>query len=188
MVPDGCPLLAHAVRGLLDSGPVDRIVVATPPRLLDAVTTGLGQLRGSVDVVGGSATQALQAAAPESDDVVLLHVPARAFTPASVIRSVVQAVLSGAAAVVPVQPVTDTIKAVDSNGSVHATVDRERLRAAQTPIGFRATTLLRPDRPDPFDLTDVEVHPVTGHPLAMRVDTPFDLAVVEALLAEKVGS
>jgi 2-C-methyl-D-erythritol 4-phosphate cytidylyltransferase len=155
--------------------------------MLDAVAGDVGSPAGPVDVVGGDAVDALHAAAPEPDDIVLLQDPARAFTPVDVIGSVVNALRAGAPAVVPVQPVTDTIKAIDAHGSVHATVDRATLRAVQGPRGFRAATLSSSGNADPFDLTGVVVHPVAGDPLAMRVDTPFDLAVAEALLAEKVG-
>ena len=55
---------------------------------------------------------------------------ARAFTPAQTIRSVVDAVLAGAPAVIPVLPVADTVKTVDDAGMITGTQPREMLRAA----------------------------------------------------------
>ena len=47
---------------------------------------------------------------------------------------------------IPVLPVTDTVKRVDSSGRVVATVDRAELRAVQTPQGFSRAVLLAAHR------------------------------------------
>ncbi|GGM44533.1 2-C-methyl-D-erythritol 4-phosphate cytidylyltransferase [Longimycelium tulufanense] len=196
----GEPLLVHAVRGLLAAGSVRHVVVAAPPDHLDAVAALLTPLGAAVHVVAGgpdrteSVRRALEAALSFAPDahVALVHDAARAFTPASVVRSVVDAVLAGAPAVIPVLPVTDTIKRVDAAGHVVGTPDRSRLRAVQTPQGFTVDLLRRAHAAAEGAATDdaglVErlgqtVATVPGHPLAMKITTPFDLAVAEAVLA-----
>ena len=135
---------------------------------------------------------ALDAALGESPDtsIVLVHDAARAFTPPELVRAVTAAVAAGAPAVVPVLPVADTIKQVDAYEIVTATVDRTHLRAVQTPQGFAVDVLCRAHK-DASGATDdaglverlgIPVSTVPGHPAAMKITTPFDLAVAEALL------
>jgi 2-C-methyl-D-erythritol 4-phosphate cytidylyltransferase len=200
-VVGGEPLLVHAVRGLWRSGVVDQVVVAAPPGTVDDVA---GLLRTAVPdaelrvVEGGEARRqsvaaALAALDPETD-VVLVHDAARAFTPPEVVRRVVQAVRDGAPAVVPVVPVTDTIKQVDADDAVQATVDRTRLRAVQTPQGFRRDVLERAHREcagahtDDAGLVEAmgeQVTVVAGSDEAFKVTRPLDLVVAEALLRSR---
>jgi 2-C-methyl-D-erythritol 4-phosphate cytidylyltransferase len=98
----------------------------------------------------------------------------------------------GAAAVVPVVPVADTVKRVGLAGEVVATVPREDLRAVQTPQGFRRDVLTEAHRTATGSLTDdaslveaagVTVQTVLGSAEAFKVTTPFDLLVAEAVVA-----
>ncbi|MGX7825617.1 2-C-methyl-D-erythritol 4-phosphate cytidylyltransferase [Actinokineospora sp. 24-640] len=194
----GVPLLVHAVRGLLSAGRVRHVVVAAPADQVDAAAAALAGL--PVDVVAGGADRtasvglALRHAVATFPDlrIVLVHDAARAFTPPEVVARVVDAVAAGAPAVVPVLPMADTVKRVDLDGIVLDTPDRAALRVVQTPQGFDVATLLRAYA-DPAAATDdaglveklgVPVATVAGHPHAMKVTTPHDLAVAEAVLME----
>lgn len=134
---------------------------------------------------------ALDAVLGESPEIVLVHDAARAFTPPELIRAVTDAVAAGAPAVVPVLPVADTVKRVDANDVVTETVDRADLRAVQTPQGFMLDVLLRAyaaggEHTDDAGLVErlgVPVSTVPGHPAAMKITTPFDLTVAEAVFA-----
>lgn len=125
------------------------------------------------------------AAAPAAHDIVLVHEPTRPFTPEANIRAVVDAVRSGAPAAVPVEPVTDTVKVIDSRGEVLRTSDRESLRRAQSPRGFTAEFLRTVDLADALSLAGVRARVVPGHPKGLRVHTPFERTVAEALLEER---
>ena len=101
------------------------------------------------------------------------------------------AVRAGAPAVIPVLPVTDTIKQVDAAGVVTATVDRSSLRAVQTPQGFAVDVLRRAHASAGDAATDdailverlgIPVRTVEGHLHALKITTPFDLAVAETHL------
>ncbi|PXY17957.1 IspD/TarI family cytidylyltransferase [Prauserella flavalba] len=188
----GEPLLSHAVRGLLHSDCVDRVVVAGPPQNLTAYETVLESVADTrVRVVAGGAGRAesvrsaFAACSATPSDVVLVHDPARPFTPAATIRAVVDSVRSGALAAVPVEPVTDTIKLVDSDDVVCGTRDRSKLRFTQTPQGFLADVLRQAGPAEPLGELGAKVHTVAGHPHAMRLATSFDLAVIEALLTSE---
>ncbi len=91
-------------------------------------------------VSGGASRQAsvragLNALTARAPDTVLVHDAARPFASASLIaRAVEAAQVSGAA--IPVLAVTDTIKQVDADGWVTATLPRDALRQVQTPQAF----------------------------------------------------
>ncbi|WP_033442536.1 2-C-methyl-D-erythritol 4-phosphate cytidylyltransferase [Saccharothrix sp. NRRL B-16314] len=212
LVPvDGVPLLVRAVRGLLDSGCVQHVVIAAPPSdvdvvrdIVNTVTAPSAPAGGAVHVVAGGAERsdsvrlALAHALSEMPDttIVLVHDAARAFTPPSVVKAVVDAVAAGNPAVIPVLPLADTVKQVDDDGVVVATPDRASLRIVQTPQGFDAAVLLRAHRSglhatDDAGLVErlgVPVVTVAGHQDAMKITTKFDLAVAEAVLAKTGGA
>ena len=194
----GTPLLVHAVGALLASRYVGHVVVAAPADRLAEVTTLLGA--GATAVPGGASRQesvaAALAAVPSDVDIVLVHDAARPLVPVAVVDAVVAAVLAGAAAVVPVLPVADTLKLVDGAGLVTGTVPRLGTYAVQTPQGFRWQVLARAHAAaDPADpATDdaglverlgIPVATVPGSGEAMKITTPFDLLVAEAVLRSR---
>ncbi|GGM39578.1 2-C-methyl-D-erythritol 4-phosphate cytidylyltransferase [Dactylosporangium sucinum] len=196
----GEPLLVHAVRRVAAAPSVGCIVVAAPPdavsdveALLAPITSGPA---GVVVVAGGATRQAsvalALAAVPASFDIVLVHDAARALTPPGLVEDVASAVRGGHGAVIPVLPVVDTIKRVDSSGAVLGTVDRSSLRAVQTPQGFRRDVLAKAHEAAVDDHTDdaglaerigVAVHTVAGAEAALKITRPFDLAIAELLLS-----
>lgn len=194
---DGRTLVERAVSGLLQSGVVDRVVVAVPADRTDQAKLILGH---DATVVAGGATRsesvgnALMAAG--EPDFVLVHDAARALTPPELVVRVVEALRAGHSAVVPVLPVSDTIKAVDANGVVLGTPERVGLRAVQTPQGFATELLLRAyqraGQPGGADFTDDasmveniggQVQVVDGDPLAFKITTRLDLLLAEAIVS-----
>jgi 2-C-methyl-D-erythritol 4-phosphate cytidylyltransferase len=181
----GQPLLTHAVRGLLDSGYVDLVVVVAPARRVVMFGEALREFGAACRVVQASSLRHAVESFETAFDVALVHDGDRAFMPPSVVRTVVDAVRAGAFAVVPVLPMADTVKLVDNTGVIIGTQDRELLRTAQTPLGFTPDALRAAVASGEPDLTSLEVQVVDGHPNAMRVTTPFGLALAEAVLAAK---
>lgn len=205
----GVPMLVHAVRALASARSVDLVVVAAPADGVDEVESLLrdhGLLdpvtgrAGAYVVAGGDTRQDSVARAlsalPADVDVVLVHDAARPLVPTALVDAVASAVRGGADAVVPGLPVADTIKAVDPGEVVTATLDRARLRAIQTPQGFRRTTLTAahaaadPDAPATDDAGLVESHGgsvlvVLGDEEAFKVTRPIDLVLAEAVLARR---
>ena len=187
----GRSLLTHCWRNVAAAPSVGAIVIAAPP---DAVAL-VERMAPDAIVVAGGATRresvaAALAAAPPEFDIILVHDAARALTPPSLIEAVAEAVRAGHEAVIPGLPVVDTIKEVSADGRVIATVDRSRLRAVQTPQGFRRAVLakahtLTGDHTDDAGMVErlgVPVHIVEGHPHAMKITTPWDVVIAESIL------
>ncbi|MBB2945742.1 2-C-methyl-D-erythritol 4-phosphate cytidylyltransferase [Actinoplanes lutulentus] len=192
---DGEPLLVHAIRRIAASPSVAMIVVAAPPAEVDAVGALLAPIAPVVVVAGGAERQESVAAAlavvPSSLGIVLVHDAARCLAPVSLFERVAEAVRSGADAVIPAQPVVDTIKEVSADGVVLGTVDRSVLRAVQTPQGFRASVLraahaaaagLHTDDAGAVEKLGLPVLCVPGSDLALKITRPMDLALAAHLL------
>jgi 2-C-methyl-D-erythritol 4-phosphate cytidylyltransferase len=196
----GRPLLWHCVQGLLASGCVEAVVVAVGAQHHDQARAAVAEAGDRVRIVTGGTHRcdSVRAALNSVSDaeVVLVHDAARCLTPVSVIRAVVQAVLAGQQAVVPVLAVADTIKQVNLDGCVVGTPDRALLRVVQTPQGFAADLLRRahqaPSGPvtDDAGLVEALGAPVTtlpGHPHAFKITTPFDLVVAEVVAGARAA-
>jgi len=200
----GESLLVHAVRGLTAATAVGLscFVIAVPPGTEDVVGKQLETYAGSAElhVVSGGAERtdsvrmALELVPVDGIDCILVHDAARPFVPVDVIERVVAAVRGGAPAVVPVVPVTDTIKRVDSEGRVVDTPDRSALVAVQTPQGFEPSVLRRAHALEGAGATDdamlcerlgVTVQTVAGSEDAFKITRPLDLQLAEWLLAER---
>lgn len=89
----------------------------------------------------GSVRAGLEALAVQAPGIVLVHDAARPFTSAALVsRAIAAAAASGAA--IPGLVVTDTIKTVDAEGRITATLDRATMRAVQTPQAFAYAALI----------------------------------------------
>jgi 2-C-methyl-D-erythritol 4-phosphate cytidylyltransferase / 2-C-methyl-D-erythritol 2,4-cyclodiphosphate synthase len=101
-------------------------------------------------VFGGKTRQqsvhaGLEALAVHQPSIVLVHDAARPFASAKLVsRAIAAAGANGAA--IPGLAVTDTVKAIHSDGRVAETLDRVRLRTIQTPQAFGLEALLAAHR------------------------------------------
>lgn len=214
----GVPLVVHAVRAASAAGCVDRVVVAAPPGAEQVFAETLGQqapdqqplehetlertrtrtTTAPVTVTpGGEERQESVAAAlatlAADTGVVLVHDAARALAPPHLVADVVAAVRAGDDAVVPVLPVVDTVVEVDGDGWLAHTPDRSRLRAVQTPQGFRRSVLAGAHAAavgDAAPATDdaglvarsgVPVRTLPGDRRALKITTLEDLAFARTL-------
>lgn len=117
---------------------------------------------------------------------VLVHDAARPLVGSDIVDRVIEALAGGARAVVPVVPVTDTLRTVDGMPA-----DRDRLRAVQTPQGFELAALLdahgrggdATDDATVVQQAGIPVVHVDGSPRNLKITFPHDLAIAEALLA-----
>ena len=193
---DGRTLLECAVAGLLESGVVDRVVVAAPADRIDQARRVLGE-QAAVVAGGADRTESVclaLSALSGQPRYVLVHDAARALTPPGLIVRVVDALRAGHGAVVPALPLHDTIKAVDANGVVLGTPERAGLRAVQTPQGFATDLLLRAyerARLPGVEFTDDaslvehvggQVQVVAGDPLAFKITTQLDMLLARAIV------
>ena len=189
----GRTMLEYAVDGLLASGVISRVVVATPA---DRVAETAAMLAGRATVVEGGSERpesVRRAMAVVGDpEFIVVHDAARPLTPTEQIQRVVAALRDGMRAVIPVLPVFDTIKAVDANGVVLGTPERAGLRAVQTPQGFETALLRRAyQQSGSFAVTDdaslvenlgTPIHTVAGDPLAFKITTALDLRLARTVV------
>ena len=180
------------------------IVVTAPASCIAEFSAAIDGL-GDVLVVAGSdrsrqASVALGLAAlgdRGTDTVVLVHDAARPLTPPQVTARVIDAVRAGAGAVIPVLPVTDTLKTVDASGLVTGTPRRADMVAVQTPQGFCWDVLTRAheagaslgadeavaatDDAGLVEAIGAAVHTVAGDERSLKVTRPLDLALARLL-------
>jgi 2-C-methyl-D-erythritol 4-phosphate cytidylyltransferase len=130
---------------------------------------------------------------------VLIHDAARALVPPAVIDRVLAA-LASQGAVMPVLPAGDTIVRVDDSGLVTAVLDRDKLRRAQTPQGFRSEIIRQGhklaknegygDAGDDCSLVLryklAPVVTVAGDAENIKITYPSDLVVAESILNEHI--
>ncbi|MHB1518157.1 MAG: 2-C-methyl-D-erythritol 4-phosphate cytidylyltransferase [Acidimicrobiales bacterium] len=150
---------------------------------------------GADRVTGGGPTRAGSvraglAVVPSDAAVIVVHDAVRPLATAGLFARVVDGLSDEeAAGVVPVVPVSDTLKRV-RDGRVIATVDRDDLFGVQTPQAFDAE-LLRAAHRSGDDATDdaglleelgATVVTVPGDAWNVKVTRPEDLVMVEALL------
>jgi 2-C-methyl-D-erythritol 4-phosphate cytidylyltransferase/2-C-methyl-D-erythritol 2,4-cyclodiphosphate synthase len=172
---------------------VQPVIHADDVPLYEKAADGLALLP---PVFGGATRQAsvragLEALAPRRPAIVLVHDAARPFASPALIARAVAAATDGAA--VPGIPLSDTVKAVDARQRVAQTLDRNALRAIQTPQAFNFEALLvahhqaaaagRDDFSDDAALMEWAGHPVAvfaGEPGNVKLTLPEDFAQAES--------
>ncbi len=145
----GAPVISHTLR-LFASHPqvamVQPVIHRDDIARFDAAAEGLA-LREAV--FGGATRQisvraGLEALERDRPRIVLVHDAARPFASPALISRAIKAGEGGAA--IPGLAPTDTFKKVDAAGNVVDTLDRNRLRAVQTPQAFGFEALLAAHR------------------------------------------
>ena len=198
----GRPLLAWALEAFLRHERIGWIVIALPPEEYayppDWLRSHARADEQRVLLVPGGAergdsVRAGVDAVPGEAKIILVHDAARPLLTRALVDRLIEAASAGHGAV-PALAVGDTVKEVDEQGRVVATRDRARLRRVQTPQAFPAGMLrgaYQRAAADAFAATDdaalVEhyggaVIAVDGEPENIKVTTPADLLVAEALM------
>ena len=198
----GRTLLERSIQTIVSLEMPGHLVVVLPEghaaaglNALEAATANTRALWGTSVAPGGSERQDSVhnglAALPQEVDVVLVHDVARPLTPAQLFLDVAHAVREQNTGVVPVLPVTDTVKRIDSSGTVLGTVDRSELALAQTPQGFPREMLQAAYDDAKEQFTDdaavvqfagFSVVTIAGHPLAHKLTSPADARLLEWML------
>ena len=203
---DGVPVLARTLTALQLAAAVDATVIAAREEDIlefSQLCRTYGISKCSKVVRGGEsrAHSVLLAALEASPEAELLAVQdgARPLVTPELIDRVIAAAARCSAAV-PAVPVKDTVKLSRQDGAVEETLERGRLRAAQTPQVFEASLLkaalqsaLEQGAPVTDDASAVErlgktVFLVDGGEENLKITTPLDLAVAEAILQGREGA
>jgi len=191
------PLLAPSLERLDASDWVDAIVVAAPPgweepAILLAEELGCSKVSSCVTggATRGESVRLALAEVPQEAAVVLVHDAARPLVDDAVIERVLAALNEGWDGAVPGLAVADTVKRVEGDRVVE-TLDRDDLRAVQTPQAFVADVLREAFESDVTKASDCaslvearggRVKVVPGDPRLIKITDPADLERVAALL------
>jgi len=196
----GETILERSVRVFATHPRIGRVVVAVADPA--AAARALGRLASRVVLVRGGAerqesVRAGLGAIPENEaEIVLVHDAARPLVARTLVDAVIEAAEADGAAVPAMVP-TSTVKRVAENGLVEETVPRDRLRLVQTPQGFRAPILrqahaeaardgfLGTDDAALVERTGRSVRVVPGSPDNIKITTPLDLLLAEAILGRR---
>jgi 2-C-methyl-D-erythritol 4-phosphate cytidylyltransferase len=192
----GRPVLARVLDAFEECGNIDRIVVVVSRENLkkaETLVTGTSWPKVSDVVVGGTRRQDSVAnglALLNDCQWVVIHDGARPLVTPRLIEDGLAAAKESGAAVAAV-PVKDTIKMAGADNFVVVTPPRDSLWQVQTPQVFRYDILAGAYRNLTQEVTDdaalveragIKVKLYPGDERNLKITTPLDLAVAEALL------
>jgi 2-C-methyl-D-erythritol 4-phosphate cytidylyltransferase len=198
------PVWAHAAALFAERSDVRQVllVLAAEDREPFEAESGDEVARLGVAIAPGgrerseSVANALALVAPAVEYVAIHDAARPCVTSAEIDRVFATAVATGAALLAV--PVADTIKRGDALGRIAATVPRQGLWLAQTPQVFRRDWLAAAyaaglDRSLTDDAQLLEamghsVHLVPGSPANLKITTPEDFALAEAILRSRAGA
>ena len=188
----GVPILKRTVDAFLLGYPFDEVIVAlpeelaaNPPSYLDDVMVVAGGARRQ-----DSVANAFREVAPSSQ-VIVIHDAARPLVTPSLIERTVDAAFKHGAAIAALQA-RDTVKRGDAARVIRGTLPREEIFLAQTPQAFRvgvlrdalaiaSTAMNATDEAMLAEAAGHHVHLVEGDPRNLKITTPEDLMLAEAM-------
>jgi len=200
----GVPVLVRTL-GVFDRCEgIDTLVLAVPPGDEPLVRESLlaaAGIRKSVRLCSGGARRQDSvfnglACIPDDDAIVVIHAAVRPLVTCECISACVDAARAHGACISAV-PAWDTLKRVTPAGRIDATLPREGVWLAQTPQAFRAGLIrhahqaaLLQNFPGTDDASLVErqggsVRVVSGSRRNIKITTPEDMALAEALLGAR---
>jgi len=200
-------LLSLSIKRVLEIERVGHLIVAAPSNFKEESLSHIDRAIREVgrkipfDVVEGGETRTDSVknsllVLDQLDRFVLVHDAARPFVPKQLFENVIEKLDQGAKVVIPVIPVSDTIKTVE-NSKVVNTLDRAKLKAVQTPQGFArevlseiyATSDLKPTTDDAglAELAGISVTTVEGSVESFKITTAFDLELAIDFFNRKIS-
>jgi 2-C-methyl-D-erythritol 4-phosphate cytidylyltransferase len=192
----GRAVLAHSLAPFAAHEGIDSLVVVASEANVDAIEAIAREFSRAQVVLGGARRRdsvlcGLEALA--DCEIVVVHDGARPLVTRELIDAAIEGARESGAALCAV-PVSDTVKRGEASGLVRGTVSREDLWLAQTPQAFRVDVLRRAHAAHDIDATDdaalVElieepVRLVTGSRHNIKVTTPEDLVLADALITAR---
>ncbi|HZX45921.1 MAG TPA: 2-C-methyl-D-erythritol 4-phosphate cytidylyltransferase [Clostridia bacterium] len=198
---NGRPVLAHTLLAFQHCGVVDGILVVVAPGYIDRCGEDIVERFGITKVkgilAGGGTRQQSVSIGLEAvqEGIVVIHDGARPLVGCGLIEKGIERLmdlgLDGTACAVPIK---DTVKLVDGAERVERTLDRERLRAVQTPQCFRAASVKEAHRRAALEgvqaTDDLMLLERCGYRVALypglydniKITTPEDLLLAKVLL------
>ncbi len=195
----GIPTVARTLIAFENSPAISKIIVVTAAGSIPYMQLVCDKymITKLTDIVGGGSTRHESVMRgikrlDSADKKVLIHDGARPFVDNKIICDVAQSLETYDAALC-VCKINDTVKSVNENGEVIATVDRTTLYGAQTPQGVLVEKYLcaceRLENTESFtdDASIMEaagftVKAVEGSSRNIKITTPDDILIAEAII------
>ncbi|MGB8990440.1 MAG: 2-C-methyl-D-erythritol 4-phosphate cytidylyltransferase [Desulfobaccales bacterium] len=200
----GKPILAHTLKVFETIPEIREVTVVVHPDDLDYCQDNVIARFNFKKVLrlvpGGKERQdsvyhALKALKNEDElEIVLVHDGVRPFVTPEMVRQVIDAARRHGGSVLGL-PAQDTLKKVDTEGLVCRTLDRNDIWQIQTPQGFQAPLLWRAfteaysrdfygtDEAALLEELHQTVAVVAGSPFNLKITTPEDLLLAEAIMS-----
>ena len=207
LVLDNLPILVRTLVQLDRHGGMDRIILVVPEKDMDICRTQMIKPREftcSVHLVAGGKNRqksvqngidkAMDLVRDPARCLVLIHDGVRPFVPHQLMDQLMQTTIQTGGCI-PVLPVTDTLKQVDTQGWIVKTMDRSRMFRAQTPQVFRLdlisqamnhavdTGFIGTDDASIMEHAGFKVRTIPGDPANIKLTTPHDLLLARHILA-----
>jgi 2-C-methyl-D-erythritol 4-phosphate cytidylyltransferase / 2-C-methyl-D-erythritol 2,4-cyclodiphosphate synthase len=202
----GLPVLVHALKVFEKATCINEVILVIPESDIKYIREELIKKNGLqkvVKVVSGGAHRQDSvrnglAAIENKFDIVVVHDGVRPFVTEEMINRVVDAVQKFPAASIGVKS-KNTIKKTQDNGLVVKTVPRQNLWLVQTPQAFQFSVLQKAyeaayrdnyygtDDASLVERIGEKVKMVDGSDENIKITTPEDLILAEALLKSKIG-
>ena len=198
----GRTMLSYSLATIRQINSIEELVIAVPEGFENAARAEVAAAGLGIPVkiaVGGIERQdsvriALELTSAESD-LVIVHDAARPLATAAIFDACLSAASRAGAAIAAI-PVSDTLKRV-TDSTITATIARAGLWQAQTPQAFRRAVLVAAhqravsekiaatDDADLVERTSARVEVVEASTSNIKITTPADLAIVEAIIAAR---
>lgn len=192
---NGKPILYYAINAFTEAIPGIRIVLVLPQSHFSYANSVLQHFSSGIDITivegGSSRFESVKngLSATTEADIIFVHDGVRPLISTQLILNCYNTATEFGSAI-PVVPVTDSIRQVgEQDGS--KLVDRESLRAVQTPQTFKGAVLLPAfDQPYQSSFTDeasvveqygIKVHLIAGEKANLKITTPEDILFAAAL-------
>jgi len=195
----GKPVLYYSVKAFAEAINGIKIVVVLPMEHISYSNMVLQAFEERIDltiVPGGSTRyESVQNGLKEAvdSDVVFVHDGVRPLIDRELILECYEHALTNGSAI-PAITVSDSIRQLSGDG-VHQAIDRQYLRAVQTPQTFRTDILLKAfgqpyqeqftDEATVVEASGTSVFLIEGRKKNIKITTPEDLAVAESLMDQQ---
>jgi len=197
----GKSLLAHLLHSVEQLDEIDEVILVTKEKLFDFAERILSRSQKPWKIVKGGKTRqdsVFQGLLAAKGDIVLIHDAARPILDRRLLKRLLEA-LTTYPAVVPVIPVTDTLRKSIGEGVLGEVVKRENLYRVQTPQGFKREILLsaykevgekRAKFTDDSTLLEetlgIKTHWVKGEEKNIKITHREDIEVLESFLIKEL--
>jgi 2-C-methyl-D-erythritol 4-phosphate cytidylyltransferase len=199
------PILSYAIQAFNVCRDIDRILLVVPPAdfqyCRDEIIAPM-DMQKPIDLIAGGEERQDSVrngllSIEDKKSIVAVHDGVRPLVEEGQISACIAGAAKTGACILAI-PVSDTLKRVDSNFQIEATVNRSRLWRAQTPQAFNYNILMdaheAASREGISDTDDsalvermgIQVSIVTGSRRNIKITDPDDLLLAKALLKQNI--